>query len=82
MGKENWKDEVMNSLHGLQSAEPNAFLFTRIEAKLETATGLTKHQVRLAGVCLVLLLAINIWVAGISNSTAENQNSLTTTYRY
>jgi hypothetical protein len=84
MEKEKWKDEVLNSLHGLQKAEPNAFLFTRIEAKLERATGLSKFQVRFAGVCMVLLLAINVWVASSQSntSTESNPNSITTTYRY
>jgi hypothetical protein len=84
MEKEKWKDEVMSSLHGLQQAEPNAFLFTRIEANLEQATGLSKLQVRLAGVCMMLLLTLNIWMAS-SKSTASNENNmnaLTTTYTY
>lgn len=84
MEKEKWKDEVLSSLHGLQQAEPNAFLFTRIEAKLEQATGLSKLQVRLAGVCMVLLLTINIWVASSkgNTSTQSNANALTITYSY
>jgi hypothetical protein len=84
MEKEKWKDEVLNSLHGMQPAEPNAFLFTRIEAKLEEATGLSKLQVRLAGVLMMVLLAINVWAVS-SQSTPSLQSKgtgLTTTYSY
>lgn len=84
MEKEKWKDDVLNSLQGLQRAEPNAFLFTRIEAKLEQTTGLSKLQVRLAGVAMVLLLAVNLWVVSSKENTASqsNANALTTTYSY
>lgn len=84
MEKEKWKDDVLNSLQGLQRAEPNAFLFTRIEAKLEQTTGLSKLQVRLAGAAMVLLLALNLWVVSSKENTASqsNANALTTTYSY
>lgn len=84
MEKEKWKDDVLNSLQGLQRAEPNAFLFTRIEAKLEQTTGLSKLQVRLAGAAMVLLLAVNLWVVSSKENTASqsNANALTTTYSY
>lgn len=83
MEKEKWKDEVLNSLHGLQPAEPNAFLFTRIEARLEQAIGLSKLQVRLAGVCMLVLLTINLLLASNrTDASSVNVNSITTTYRY
>jgi hypothetical protein len=84
MEKEEWKDEVLNSLRGMQQAEPNAFLFTRIEAKLGETTGLSTRQVRLAGVLMMLLLAINVWVVSSQNDTSSqnNGNRLTTTYTY
>ena len=82
MEKEKWKDAVLHSLTGIQPAKPNAFLFTRIEARLEQATGLSKLQVRLAGACMLLLLVINLWLANIHSSSPENVNSITTTYRY
>jgi hypothetical protein len=84
MEKEKWKDDILNSLHGLKPAEPNPFLFSRIEAKLEQTTGLSKLQVRLAGVLMVVLLAINLWVmSSKGNSTSQsNANALTTTYSY
>ena len=84
MEKEKWKDEVLKSLAGIKPAEPNAFLFTRIEAKLEQTTGLSKLQVRLAGVLMILLLALNLWVVGSKGNTASpgNTQALTTTYTY
>jgi hypothetical protein len=83
MEKEKWKDDVLQSLTGLQTAEPGAFLFTRIETRLEQATGLSQLQVRLAGVCMMILLTINLLVViNRNNPPSGNVNSLTTTYRY
>ena len=59
MEKEQWKDEILNSLKGMKLAEPNAFLFTRIEAKLQVSVAMPQWQVRLATIVLALLLAAN-----------------------
>lgn len=82
MEKELWKDEVLTSLKGLERAEPNPFLFSRIEARLQAKTGLSKFQVRLAGVAMLLLLAINLWLVAASKPMDVNPNALTTTYRF
>ena len=82
MEKEQWKDEILNSLQNLQPAEPNPFLFTRIETHLQQSTGLSKLQVRLAGAFMVVLIILNVWMAGGVSPDANNANSLTTTYRY
>ena len=83
MEKEQWKDEVLNSLQGIDRTEPNMFLFTRIEARLHQASGLSKLHVRLAGACMILLLVLNVWMVGTSTSNqTPNSNSLTATYRF
>jgi hypothetical protein len=82
MEKEKWKDDMFNSLRGIQRAEPNAFLFTRIEARLEKAIGLSPWQVRLAGALMVLLLVINILVVTNSKVEWNNSTALTTIQAY
>ena len=82
MEKEKWKDDILNSLQGMQRAEPNPFLFTRIEAGLEAHTGLTKWQVRMAGALMVLLLAINLWAIAGSQKQDSIDTSLTTLQAY
>ena len=59
MEKEQWKDEVLNSLKGMKHAEPSAFLFTRIEAKLHLPAAMPQWQLSLATIVLALLLAAN-----------------------
>jgi hypothetical protein len=59
MEKEQWKDEVLNSLKGLKPAEPNAFLFTRIEARLQKPVVISGWQLGIATIVLVLMLMIN-----------------------
>lgn len=82
MEKEKWKDDVLNSLAGVQRAEPGPFLFTRIEASLQAKTGLSKMQVRLAGVAMVLLIVLNVWVVTSRGSANAPSNSITTVYHY
>ena len=63
MELERWKDEVMKSASGLKRAEPNPFLFTRIEVRIENLrTRLNENRVPAFKVSLALasiaLLAI------------------------
>jgi len=62
MEKEQWKDEVMNSLQGMKQAEPNAFLFTRIEAKLQKSVAIPQWQLRVAAIVLTVLMATNAFI--------------------
>jgi len=59
MEKEQWKDEVLNSLKGMKEAEPSAFLFTRIEAQLQKPAAMPQWQLSLATIVLALLFAAN-----------------------
>ena len=57
--KEAWKDEVLESLKGIKRAEPNPFLYTRIESKLFSGVEITPTQLRWATITLVAILAFN-----------------------
>jgi hypothetical protein len=60
MDKEKWKEEVMSSLLGIKRAEPNPFLFTRIEERIEKKYGkLAVWKVRLAVAAMLVLLVVN-----------------------
>lgn len=82
MEKEKWTDDVLNSLTGIRQAEPNPFLLTRIEGRLQAKTGMSKFQVRLAAVGLGILLLSNVWLAlTYDSSKLQQANSLTTSYQ-
>jgi hypothetical protein len=65
MEKEQWTDQVLESLKGSGSAAPSPFLFTRIQARID---GLKKGAsvdliwVRIAGVTIIALLVLNLAV--------------------
>jgi hypothetical protein len=83
MGKEKWKDDILNSLQGMERAEPNPFLYTRIEARLQADTGLSKLQIRLAGALMIALLMVNVWIAGTADSSQRNNTqAITTSYNF
>lgn len=60
MDKEQWKNEIMDSLKGIRPAEPNPFLFTRIEARLRQRVSPRQWKIAIA-VSAVLLIA-NAWI--------------------
>jgi len=61
--KEQWKDTILNSLEGLQKAEPNPFLFTRIQEKI-SQNGVIEDlsflpiKAMVATVCLLLFVNV------------------------
>lgn len=75
MEKEQWKDEVLNSLKDMKQAAPNAFLFTRIESRLQKPIVITPWQLSLATIALALLLAANaLLVLRTINKSGEPVN--------
>ena len=62
--KNKWVDEVMRSLDGSTSAEPNAFLFGKIENRLSKpvmkARVVSLRTVSLAAACILLLVLLNV----------------------
>jgi hypothetical protein len=81
---EQWKDEVIGSLAGIQRAEPQAFLFTRIEAKLTKGIGVSPMQVRLATVGFIILVLVNVYALTKmkDSSTINTDYSLTSLQSY
>ena len=81
---ENWNDDsILNSLAGMERAEPSPFLFTRIEARLQKATRLTATQLRLATAVLIVLLVVDVWVISTRQVTShESASSLTSIQAY
>jgi hypothetical protein len=61
MRKEEWKDEVLNSLRGIRRAEPSPFLLTRIEAAVSRVREVTPNQWRIVIAFGLLLIIINTW---------------------
>ncbi len=68
MEKEQWKDDILNSLEGIQRAEPDADLYAKIRSKTVEAMVVGRmHVVRrpyvsLAAACLAALIVTNVWV--------------------
>ena len=63
MEKEKWIDEVENSFRGMRKAEPNPFLFTRIEQRIRAAgERVSAPKISLAFASLALLLMLNVLV--------------------
>lgn len=60
MNNETWKDDIINSMRGANRAEPNPFLFTRIQSKLENEVSSSFRLLKLAAVLSVMLLATNV----------------------
>jgi len=78
MEKEYWKDNVMASLDGIKQAEPNPFLFTRIESKLDQVRVqyISSTKLKLAAVGLVILIAINAWaITGLKKNYADEASN-------
>ena len=60
MNSEIWKDEILNSMRGANRAEPNPFLFTRIQSKLKGEITSSSRLWKLATLLSFILLALNI----------------------
>jgi hypothetical protein len=61
MEKDQWKDQVLNSIKGMERQSPSPFLFTRIEARLGKMQGfIPSWKVSIVFVLMIALIAINI----------------------
>jgi hypothetical protein len=77
--KEKWIREVMGSLDNAQRAEPNPFLFTRIEQRLQSARPaayVSTRMVWLAATSFVLLLFLNVQLIRRQNASSPDDKSL------
>jgi hypothetical protein len=78
MDKEQWQDEVLASVHGLQRAEPSPFLFTRIQQRLReepTLALIPKAKIRLAAIGFALLCGLNLWAMLSSSEQPSTEQS-------
>lgn len=69
MKEQNKIEEILNSLHGIERAEPKPFMYTRIMAKMQkeesnfwAKTGSFIAKPAIAVFCLVAVLATNLYV--------------------
>ncbi len=79
---EQWKDEVMDSLNGLERVKPNPFLFAKIRDRIgrqEAIETVGPAGLRLAFASIAILVAINISVL-ISNSRIGNATGFEDSY--
>ncbi len=80
--KENWINEVMGSLDGLQRAEPNPFLFAKIRNRLVTrpvTTYVPTRTVWLTAASFVLLTVVNWQVySRLTESSQADTSALNT----
>ncbi|MDW3648590.1 MAG: hypothetical protein R8P61_16100 [Bacteroidia bacterium] len=81
--KEQWLNEVMNSLEGKSAAEPNPFLFAKIKRKIESPDASADHvfigkrALVMAFAALALLLSLNI--LAISELSQQESTSIAET---
>lgn len=76
--KEQWANEVLQSLEGIQRAKPNANLFAEITAKLpkKTVKIIPLKRLRWAAVAACVIIAANIYV--FSSGINQTQQNITT----
>ena len=86
--KEQWKEEILNSLENMQPADPNPFLFAKIQHKLEeqgrqaSQTFISKPLMTLAFTAIVFLISLNFFAISQLNNqdyssthTVESESS-------
>jgi hypothetical protein len=78
--KDIWQDEILQSIEGLQQAEPNAVLWTRLENQLKHEPTRIKvisiPKVWAAAASIFFLLVINIFVLAQSDSNKRNKSEI------
>lgn len=77
MSKKDKIEEILNSLNGASKAKSPTFLFTRIEARIETDRNLNLpiNSFQLAGISffMLIIISVNAFVI-INNQTLAKQN--------
>jgi hypothetical protein len=80
MNNETWKDDILNSMRAAKRAEPNPFLFTRIQSKLEGEISSSSRLWKLATVLSFTLLALNVSVILWNQKTPAKTSTETSSY--
>jgi hypothetical protein len=61
--KEQWKDEILSSVEGIQCPEAPPFLFTRITSRIRTPQPCVSAPMLAFGVAaFVVLCCVNVWI--------------------
>lgn len=87
MNNEQWKDEILKSMRGAKRAEPNPFLFTRIQSKLAEEIIPSSGFWKIATVLSLFLLTLNISLImqdqrATRESANRNSSYLSETFTY
>ena len=78
-------NDTLNSVDGIQRAEPKPFLLTRINARMNSGTAsvwekagwfITRPAVAFTGLCLIILINVMVLVNNNSFSTTNNAESV------
>jgi|GEM_PF-6240415 len=72
---DNWTDQVLNSLDGIQKAAPSLDLLDRVMAQLPQNNVMPKWQLRLTAAAACLLIALNIYVFDFDKQESSKQPS-------
>ena len=78
MEAENWIKSVESSTHHMQKAEPNAFLLTRIEQKIENlySNNFKKPISWALSLSVVLIILVNVFILVKSFKSVKNENNI------
>ena len=84
MENHEWEDEIIEGIRGQKRAEPNPFLFTRIESRLEdSSTGSTGNlKVKIVlGVCAFTLLLNSVLIIQVLTDRVAEPARVETNYQ-
>lgn len=84
MKKDTSDEDILDSLRGIKRAEPNAFLFTRIEARLNNVRTERVFTFRLklaAGVCALVLITNSIILFKDARSALTESQTANSVYQ-
>ncbi len=74
-GKNKYVEDILNSLDGMQRAEPGAGLYDKIEGRLSgkaATTIIPLRRVSFAAACVLLLIAVNIIFMSMQHTKKDN----------
>ena len=78
--KDYWKDEVMQSVEGIQQAGPDYSLWIKLENRLKEdpirIKMVSKSKLWVAAASIIFLLGINIFVLAQNNSNKINKSEI------
>jgi uncharacterized membrane protein YvbJ len=82
--KENWLNDVENSLNGIKSAEVNPYLYSKILNRLQTKTqqNISPKFVFASSIALIVLIILNVFIFKSANSSSNTNDlkKLSTTF--